>query len=240
MRTRFRAPIALAMLATAMPALAQEVIVTAQRRNYNASDSGYNNSLPATARPVVNLKRMADYIVLPVRAVNDTRDATTRQNDLNATIRNAIATADKAGVELAIGDYVLERLTLANTTRLTFSGDGRPDTSQTMFLAKIRVTPGMDLNSARERIDQYLAAVSKAGRSRIQSWGEPTLSVVNPDQYRPQIIDLIAADAAASAAKFGPGYGVEVSGLDRPVEWARAGPVEVFLYLPAAYTVRRD
>jgi len=62
--------------------------------------------------------------------------------------------------------------------------------------------------------------------------------VVNPDQYRPQIIDLIAADSAATSAKFGPSYGVEVRGLDRPVEWARASLTEVFLYLPSAYVVR--
>ena len=66
------------------------------------------------------------------------------------------------------------------------------------------------------------------------------LSMIRPDQYRAQIIDLIAADAAASAAKFGPNYGVDVSGLDRPVEWTRAGPLDVFLYLPAAYVVRRN
>jgi len=72
----------------------------------------------------------------------------------------------------------------------------------------------------------------------METQGDLTLSVVSPDQYRGQIIDLIAADAAASAAKFGPGYGVQVSGLDRPVEWARASLTEVALYLPASYTVR--
>ena len=44
---------------------------------------------------------------------------------------------------------------------------------------------------------------------------------------------------AASAAKFGTDSGVDVMGLDRPVEWARAGPTEVFLFLPASYVVRK-
>jgi hypothetical protein len=33
---------------------------------------------------------------------------------------------------------------------------------------------------------------------------------------RGQIIDLVAADARATAAKMGTGYTVEIKGLDRP------------------------
>ena len=57
--------------------------------------------------------------------------------------------------------------------------------------------------------------------------GTLTLSIVAPDQYRGQILDLIAADARAIAARFGPDYAVEARGLDRPVEWRRASSTEV-------------
>jgi hypothetical protein len=67
--------------------------------------------------------------------------------------------------------------------------------------------------------------------------GDLTLSIVGPDQYRSRIIDLVAADAKATAAKLGPDYAVEAKGLDRPVEWSRASLTEVFLYVPYAYTV---
>ena len=90
------------------------------------------------------------------------------------------------------------------------------------------------------QVARFVGAVPKVGRTTITVSGEPTLSVIDPDQYRGAIVDLIAADAAVHAAKFGSTYGVDVTGLDRPVEWARAGATEVFLFLPATYVVRRN
>ena len=239
MRIIVKSLIALAMLASAAPAFAQEMIVSAQRRAQNDFNGGYANGVVATQRPIINLKRTADYVVQPVRLTGDARDATVRMNDVNATLRTMIAGAPKAGVELATGDYVVEPLTVANYRNLTYGGDGRPDTSTTTFLVKVKLAPGMDIAAAKAQIKGFVDSVSKTGRSTLTVMGEPTLSVVNPDQYRGQIADLIAADAAVMKVKFGPDYGVVVTGLDRPVEWARAGPVEVFLYLPSTYTVTR-
>lgn len=67
--------------------------------------------------------------------------------------------------------------------------------------------------------------------------GQLTLSVVRPDQYRGAIIDLVAADAHATPEKMGPDYAIEAKGLERPVEWSRASPTEVFLYVPYSYDV---
>lgn len=238
MRTACKALLALVLTASVAPAFAQEMIVTAARRapgNYGNGD--VSGVIPAQ-RPVIHLKRTADYVVQPVWIAGDTRDAATRKEELEATLRNAIASAGKAGVELATGDYVVEPLTLSSYRNLTYAGDGRPDTSRATFLVKVRLTPGMDIAAAKAQIAKFVASVTKAGRTSMAVTGEPTLSVVNPDQYRGAIVDLIAADATAQAAKFGVGHGVDVAGLDRPVEWARAGATEVFLYLPAAYTVR--
>jgi len=239
MRIVVKSLIALAMLASAAPVFAQEMIVSAQRRAQNDYNGGYANGVVATQRPIINLKRTADYVVQAVRLTGDARDATVRMNDVNATLRTMIAGAPKASVELATGDYVVEPLTVTNYRNLTYGGDGRPDTSTTTFLVKVKLAPGMDIAAAKAQIKRFVDSVDKTGRSTLTVMGEPTLSVVNPDQYRGQIADLIAADAATMKVKFGPDYGVVVTGLDRPVEWARAGPVEVFLYLPSTYTVTR-
>ncbi len=61
--------------------------------------------------------------------------------------------------------------------------------------------------------------------------------IVNPDQYRQVIVDLVAADAKSYAAKFGPEYRVEMTGIDKPVEWSRASLTEVLLYVPYAYKI---
>ena len=230
---------AVAMLALVEPAAAQEVIVTGQRGDFANAPGGYVG-IVLPSRPVITLTRPADYVVFGIRVAGDTRDQTQRRADLLATIRGAIGAAGRSGVELATGQYLLEPLTPAGLGNLPFGSDGRPDTDQTNFLAKVRIAPGMDLTMARARIDQFITAVKPVGRSTISVSFGPMLSMVRPDQYRAQIIDLIAQDAAQSAARFGPNYGVDVSGLDRPVEWTRAGPLEVFLYLPAAYVVRRN
>jgi hypothetical protein len=75
-------------------------------------------------------------------------------------------------------------------------------------------------------------------REELKAKSELTLSVVNPEQYRRPIIAQIAKEAAATSAPFGTGYGVEVTGLERPVQWTQASLTEVLLYLPATYTVR--
>ena len=67
--------------------------------------------------------------------------------------------------------------------------------------------------------------------------GDLTLSVVGPDQYRDAIVDRVAADAKAMAARLGPAYAVHANGLDRPVEWSRASLTEVYLYVPYSYSV---
>jgi hypothetical protein len=229
--------IAATAIGAAMPACAQEVLVSAQRRS---GEAGYYGGIVATSRPVVALKRTADYAVLAVRVSGDTRDAAVRRSDLKATIRNMIAAGTKQGFELAMGEYVIEPLTLANYETIPLNGDGRPDTDRADFLVKLRLTPGMTLKAAHERIQAFMKAVPKAGRSEIFGTGtEPTLSVINPDQYRGQIIEMIAADAAVAAGKFGADSGVDVAGLDRPVEWARADGTNVFLFLPASYVIRK-
>lgn len=42
----------------------------------------------------------------------------------------------------------------------------------------------------------------------------------------------MAEDAHKVADAFGPGYGVAVEGLQRPVSWYQAGPLDLALYIP--------
>ncbi|HEY0625013.1 TonB-dependent receptor [Sphingomonas sp.] len=241
MRNLSKALVALVLTANAAPAFAQEVIVTTSRRAPgNFGTYAVDLAVIPTQRSVISLKRSADYVVQTVWLAGDTREAAKRTEELEATLRNAIDGAGKAGVEIALGDYVVQPLTLTNYKSLSYIGDGRPDTSRATFLVKVRLTPGMSLAAAKAQIAKFVESVAKTGRTTLAVSGEPTLSVVNPDQYRGAIVDLIAADATVQAAKFGATYGVDVSGLDRPVEWARAGATEVFLFLPATYVVRRN
>jgi hypothetical protein len=234
-----RSLIAVALLGSATPALAQEdgqeIIVTGSRRV-----SGYGNSAAqASQRPApgLTLRRTADFAIQPVRITGDTRDPTKRRNEIYAMLERAIGASGKYGVELATGDYIVEPLTLANYKNLTLEeDDDRDDAEEASFLVKVKLSPGMNAKEALERITRFVAGVPTVGRAEMEAEDDLTLSVVSPDQYRTQIIDLIAADAAKSSAKFGRS-GVRVVGIDRPVEWQRVGLTEVVLYLPVNYEV---
>lgn len=207
-----------------------EIIVTANKREAEGYDAN---------RPVIGLVRTADFAVQPVVISGDTRDAGRRHEEIYAMIAGALNLAKHTpGVELAYGDALVQPLTLDHYKSLTLARDNRPDTDKAEFLVKVKLGANVDAKAALQRIDAYIKAVQPVGRAEIRTDEDLTLSVVNPDQYRAQIVDLIAADAHATASKLGPNYGVEARGLDRPVEWARYSLSQVFLYVPYTYVVR--
>jgi hypothetical protein len=130
-------------------------------------------------------------------------------------------------------------LTADNYRTLAFLSDGRPDSERVAFFVKTRLGANADeANQAVARLEQFLRSVPTAGRAEMRASGPLTLSIVAPDQYRSRILDMIAEDSRAVAARFGPQQAIEARGLDRPVEWRRAGATEVFLYVPYAMVVR--
>ena len=227
--------VASAWLATGVPALAQEdlgtqeIIVTGARRE----SDGYDARMPA-----VGLRRTADFALQPVTVTGDTRDATTRHEEMYQTIRRAIELAPSHGVQLAFGDVIVEPLTIGNYRLLTFAADNRPDSNRLQLLVKAPLSTATDAREATARISRFLKAIKPIGRALIEADDDITLSVVAPDQYRQDIARKIAEDASATAAKFGADYAVEVVGLNRPVEWSRASLTEVFLYVPYELTIR--
>lgn len=176
--------------------------------------------------------------MINVNIAGDTRETATRREEILNMVRSALDLAARSGVELATGTLIVEPLTAANYRNLQMYNDGRPDTDRVTFLVKVRLDGTTDAAAAIQRIERFVHAVPASGRAEMRRVGELGLSVVAPDQYRGQILDLIAADSRAAATRFGPTYAVEVVGLERPVEWMRASLTDVFLYVPYGVTVR--
>lgn len=201
----------------------QEVIVTAQRRQ----GSEYSEAMP-----VVGLRRTADFAVQEVTITGDTRDENLRQDEIYRMLANAIAAAPHAGVQIASGDETLQIVTMQNYRNLSLKKDNRPDSQKLSFLVKAPLGAGTDARAAQAKIASFVKVVKPVGRALMETSDDLTFSVVAPDQYRGAIADIIAVDAKTMAAKLGDGYGVEIEGLNRPVEWARSGLSEVLLYIP--------
>lgn len=222
------AVMALALLAVATPAMAQdlerqEIVVTGSR----IEQDDYSDTMPA-----VGLRRPADFLVQSVVIRGDTRDQTQRRQEIRKMLADAVRRADAMGIELAYGDYILTRLTSDNVDEIGLQSDNRPDSERVVFRVKARLGGTQSGEAAEAQIARYIDSVPEVGRAQMDEWGDSTLSIVGPDSYRPQIAEKIAEDSLAMAARLGDGYGVEIEGLNMPVQWAQSGPGEVLLYIP--------
>ena len=225
--------VAVLALSLAMPAAAQdlegaEIIVTGSR----IEQDDFSDSMPA-----VGLRRPADFLVQTVAIRGDTRDPTERRNEIRSMLADAVRRADRAGVELAYGDYILTRLTTENIEEIALERDNRPDSERVTFRVKAKLGGSQTGEAAQAQIERYIESVPEVGRAQMDSWGSSTLSIVGPDSYRSQIAEKIAEDANAMAGRMGENYAVEVEGLNMPVQWARSGPGEVLLYIPYKLTI---
>ena len=245
---------AIAIAVGTAPALAQEVVVGNEAsdivvtgslvRNKNA---GYQPPPYAPPAPVQMLRRTADFAIREVVIVSDTVDEDEAKKEVLGMVRKAIDQSASSGVLIASGEIVVEPVTVANYGDLKMidsdDDDDDPrnkdlDGQYVKFLVKVPLAPGIDAKAVLAKIDQFIKKVPQVGRAEMKPYSELTLSVVNPEQYRGAIIDLVAKDTATTGAQFGTGYGVEVTGLDKPVQWKRAGLTEVQLYLPSNSTIR--
>lgn len=235
------------MVVSAIPAIAQdEIIVTGMRRLNLDNDSAQPVDIrtatmpPAVPAAAQMLRRTADFAVQQVVVVSDTVEEEDANKEVQAMTRKAIGLSNASGVQLASGEIVVEPLNAGNYNDLRIEeiDEDEIDGQAVKFLVKVPLVPGIDAKTALAKIDRFIKAVPVVGRAQIKAYSELTLSVVDPEQYRGAIIDLVAKDAGGTSARFGNGYGVEVTGLDKPVQWKRASLTEVQLYLPSNSTVR--
>lgn len=203
-----------------------EVIVTGQR----ASSAFYRQE-----QTVIGLRRQADSAIQRIQVTSDSRDEEVRKAEIWAMLSSAIGRAGGAGVELVTGELELVPVTQANYRDIFIQRGNRPDTSQVSLYVKSKLTGST--GSAQSRIDSFIKSVPPSGRSLIEKQGTLTLTIINPDQYRDQIVKLVAAESLKYAGYFGANYGVEVSGLDQELSWSQVSGSDVFLYIPYRFTI---
>jgi hypothetical protein len=115
---------------------------------------------------------------------------------------------------------------------------GKPDTSRANFLIKTAVGPTDTFDSATGRIKAFVKNTAKVGRTEVLLNNDWELTLLNPGQYQPEVVRLVAENARRTAGLFGEGYGVEVTGMHLPVSWYQAGPLDLALFIPHRLTVR--
>ncbi|HEY0283532.1 MAG TPA: hypothetical protein VGC27_13020 [Rhizomicrobium sp.] len=221
---------AMAILTTSAPAQdagsLETVVVTGARAEYDAQTV-----------PHVFLLRRADHLITKVRVVCDTRELSKRRQELKDTLRNMIREASKSGtISLGVGDEIVADLTEKMLDKV-IAPDARADTSIAAVVVKTRVTKEDAFDDATGRIERFIEATPKSGRTEILRVNRWDLTIVGPEQYRAALIAKVAKDAKQTAALFGADYAVRIEGLQHPIAWYQKGPLDLALYIPYTLTI---
>ena len=222
-----RVSLSLLALTSATAAFAQleEIVVTGSR---------------IESTPGVFLRRHADYLLLQVSVTNDTREEAGREDEIYRTLRGALTAAERnRDVEISVvnDDGLVYPLTPANY-RIELTPGNRPDTSTATISMKTAVpAANADGQALVNKLREFVESLSVVGRTQLEPVGDVEISVVDPHQYRGEIIKLVAGDIGQVTTTLGTEYRVVVEGIDRPVEWFRLGLLDLGLFIPYRYTV---
>lgn len=224
-------------LLTPEPVQAQdqdEIIVTGTRLS-RANSFEENGGAPG-----VELVKRGDFLLLGVTIESDARDASERMEEISETIDAFLeaAEADET-IELSIieSGTTVRRLTQANFIQGVSYG-GRPDTS----VARIRVKtsiPDQVENSAElaSKLSRFVNSVEEKGRITISTNGDTSVSVIDPYQYRDEVVAKVVDEINAITDALGPEYVAIIEGLDRQVYWDRKGDIDLAFSLPYSYEI---
>jgi len=219
-----------AMVCAAVPAAAQDMLETVVVSGYRSSDSG---SVPH----VVYIRR-ADHLITTITVTDDTRDTGMRLREMRDTLHSLIQqAASSKNISLSVEGPVLRAFDESLLFKV-LRPDSRPDTSKAVIVVKTAIEKGDTYDSATGRISDFVKKAQKFGRSEVTNDEDWELTIVGPQQYHAAVVAKVAEDAKATAAMFGPDYGVLMTGLENPLQWYRAGQLDLALYLNYAMTVQ--
>lgn len=191
-------------------------------------------SLPGTL-----YRRGADFLLLEVTVVNDARNPEVRDSEIRKTLSNAIAVAKKdSDIQLSVerDGFIVPIASLDGS--FTISPGNRPDTSQITIRAKTIINESLlTPEKLLAKLQQFTKSIPLVGRTELIADDEPDVSIVNPHQYRKEIISMIAEDVKATTSALGDDYRVVMTGIDQPVEWVRVGPTQLAMYIPYSYQI---
>jgi hypothetical protein len=181
--------------------------------------------------PGIYIVKRADHLITNVTAVCDTRDADQRKRELKETLRGMMrAAAGSATISLGIGDRMVDKLAESDLDDV-IAAESRADTSAAHIVIKTTVSATDTINGAIARVMEFLAKTTRVGRTEVFRTSDWELGLLGPEQYRDTILAKIVDDAKRVSAQFGPGYGVSIEGLERPVQWVQKGPLDLALFI---------
>jgi hypothetical protein len=184
--------------------------------------------------PPVSIKKTGDFLVLKVGIENDSREYSQRRQEIYDTLERMVDAATKsARIKLHSGEFSIEKNAYKIKLR---EGDKKTDTSSADVFVKIPLKPGDDVPQLTEELRKFISGIKVSGRTQFLP-GEVGLSIIDPEQYRYELIDAIAKDVKKTGEIFGGTNNFAVRGLDKRLKVRRVSVTEVELYLAYEFEI---
>lgn len=213
---------------SALPAFAQNarqetVVVTA---NFLDADTG-------ASIPAIRLIQRADQVIFEFTMTNGTRDKKDRERELKASYDGLVDLVSKTpGVSLMAGFAESQaRIETANFEELE-TYDYRTERSNVQLVLLFDVEADDTFKDIRKRADAFKDKIKYEGRAEGWYGNEQFLSLSNADQYRRELLGLIAKDVELMKTTFGDDLDITLDGLENPVAKQPADAMSIMLYIP--------
>lgn len=186
----------------------------------------------ASTKPPIVVKRRADFLLLQITIVNDTREEERRRDEVYGTLRGMLTSIPSdSKIELFTEEFALTPSHFQ--IPLVDVADKRDASNVTLF-AKVPLGEADDAGVLADRLRAFVRSVKVQGRTEVFT-GDVGLSIKNPERYRYEVIAAIATDVRKLREAFGDTFEIIVRGMDARLQWQRSSAAEVELYLPFKY-----
>lgn len=208
-----------------------------------SQDGGYDEII-VTARkieraPAIFIEKKGDFLLLDVRIINDSRERDERIRDLELTIVDVIKAA-KSQTDITLS--LVEDGFVRPLTQTAFMDSIRPGSLPDTSFANLKVKTDIpdnvdDAYKLVGMLDEFVEGLKGTGRTKITTYDDVAVSVINPYQYRAEVRNKVIGEMTSTLARLGTDYVVIPRGLDNNVRWVRSGDLNLKFYMDYTYQI---
>ena len=182
--------------------------------------------------PSVTLKKPADFLVQRVKVINDSRSKDLRNDEIRQTLQALIDSGkSRNGIQISYGSSFLQPLD-AKDKSLTFGEQKGKDTSYFNISIKQKYNEKVPAKQQTDELLAFIKRAKKAGRTELEVDDEIAMSIVNPEKFRPEILQKIAKENSSIKSAVGSDCTISLDGLSNRVKWERNSISELTVYIP--------
>jgi len=183
--------------------------------------------------PAITIKKKADFLLQKVRFINDSRSPDLRKNEILRSIITFLKSAEETdGIDLSYGSSFLQPLDLTDNTLELNRDRTKADTNYVDIIVKSTVDDSKPIKAQIASLQSFIEIQQLTGRTEIENQDDINISIVNPEQYRYEILGMIAKENKVISDVVGNSCSITLSGLEGRVTWERTNIDELTLYIP--------